>query len=326
MNYKPLVLLFNVWAGFVFANSSIEQNIVSLPVQPSAETVLSKNYLPGITAQRVMDKSEKYKILINQTIRNKRIAWLSGGVLASGCLLYLFTDYFKSTEPKESKKAESNVEKTVADVNAEVAAMWIEERKQRATIWGASRQGIADGVKVALVSVIVGLLLKAFDNATSSFSNFSDTILGCDEDVLFEQVNRSVVFSFDCMANSVHTLVSELKILSSDSAHSSKIPSFFYDAAMSDLQALTLQLEEHMGLVLAIVSLYEKDGRSIVQAMEVLTAGIDDAFAYIIFLQQQGAKIDHPFVKREALILEKKLFRLIERYLTTSKSVLFESE
>ncbi len=325
MNYKSLALLLNLWVVFAFADSSIEQSVAVLPVGPVVEVVAPKIYIPGIDAQRVMDKSEKYKQLINATIRNKRIAWLSGGVLASGCVLYLLTDGFSSAQTPEIKK-NSISQKKRSEYADDVFLQWCEEeQKKRATIWGASRQGIADGCKIALVSVVVGLLLKVFDNATNSVSSFSDNILGCDEDVLFDRVNKSVVFSFDCMTNSVHTLVSELKVLSSENATTPKIPLFFYDAAMIDLQALSLQLEEHMGLVLAIASLYGKDGRSIGQAMDVLILSIDDAFAYIMFLQQQGATVDYQFVKREALILEKKIFLAMERYLMTSKSVLFES-
>lgn len=305
MNYKSIGLLINLFIGLAHA------------------TPTGDSQLLGIDAGRVMSKAENYKTLINRTVRNKRITWFSGGVLVSGCFLYLLTDGFSSADTTDVKKPK-NTKKRSNYSDEAFDDWWEEEKAARSSVWGGARRGIAEGFKIGLVSIVVGLLLKAFDNATHSLSNFSDNILGCDEDVLFERVNRSVFFSFDCMAHSLRTLVRELVILTSGDTKSVKIPSFFYDSLNSDLQALSLQLEEHMALVFAIVSLHEKDSRVIGQAMEVMTSVIDDAVGYTMFLAQQGASVDPSFVKQEALIIEKKVFRSIERYLVTCKNVLFE--
>lgn len=322
MNYRLIGFLINLFIGLAFADPIVEQKLVENPV---IETDVKALTLPGIDAGRVMKKAEKYKTLISQTIRNKRIAWFSGGVLASGCLLYLLTDGFCSSDKTDGHKAQNSTKRNIAQADEAFNEWWEEEKEARRSLWGGTRRGIADGLKIGLVSVVVGLLLKAFDNATNSLSNFSDTILGCDEDILFERVNRSVLFSFDCLAHSLQILVHELAILSSGNGKAIKIPSFFYDAVIGDLQALSLQLEEHMGLVFAIVSLREKNAHTIGNSMEVMASVVDDVVAYTMLLVQHGANIDFLLVRQEALITEKKVFRAIERYLVTSKSVLFEN-
>lgn len=322
MNHRSIVFLMSFFIGAVQAAPLQEAQLTQTS---SAGVVIPKSAIPGIDAGRVMKRTEYYKTLINQTICNKRIAWFSGGLLASGCLLYLVTDGFASSEKTGTKKPGKKIKGRNKVADEAFNEWWQEEQETRRSVWGSSRRGIAEGFKLGFVSVVVGLLLKAFDNATNTLSDFSDNILGRDEDVLFEQVNRSVLFSFDCMAISLQTLVGELALFSSTGGKSLKIPSFFYEAVFADLQALSRQIEEHMGLVFAIVSLNEKNGDGIGQAMEMLTSIVDGAVAYALFLQQQGEAIDLTLVRQEALIVEKKVFRSIERYLMTCKSTLFEN-
>lgn len=301
----------------------------ALLVNDLQEKVVNLTTEPAISLERIAYKSEAYKKLIQKTLRNKRLVWFAGGACVVSVGLYLFLSHYanQQSNAKTSVAAQSgdNAGKKVSRDEA-FADWWDYEKRKNTTVLGGMQGGIYDGIRIAFISIVVGVLLKQFDKASGSFTKFFEAVIGQGPEVLFDQIRKHCMFSLECLSSSLQTLLQEFHLLSVGQANNGKIPSFFFDALLADIQSLAFQLEELMALGLAVVSVNAIESvvfeKHMLDAYQATSECIDHCTA----LMKDNRVADIAQAESETLIMMKKLSLAIARYLSTSKSVLFGAE
>ena len=280
----------------------------------------------SLSHERIEQRKLHYLGLCKSTSRNKKLLWLSGGACATGLVAYLIKSYF-FPDPVDYSKAPTitNARYTVSSAQDAAFTDWIENQKERRTLKGAAKNAVVDGVRMAIVSVVVGIIVRQFDNATFDISGKIKSIIGYDEDEVFDVVQQRVGANVEHVSGSLDTLVTELQFLSQQTGRQLVAPSFFFGFLSGDTQALGMHVEDITGLMLALAEFLKPKDAAAHNAIQYQVNELLGAYQELLTFcsQLKDSSIPQAAQRVEALYAIKKLSVALGNSVSLVKNRLF---
>jgi hypothetical protein len=217
------------------------------------------------SVEGIEKKREIFRKKLTKTKHLKNTTYFLGTAAACGLSWYVYKNYFKDETKSDTKNSsKKDQEKKLFNPQEEIFIKnwWEQEKQERTTLFGGIKRGLREGVNIAVVSLVSGLLLKMFDLFTHGMLSSLKNLFKTTARSLFDHTNNIIVSDINQLKSELVGYICNMKMLqndrSDDASKIMKINCFSFDLEHI-FGSFVYHMEELIAISLEIISDYKQD-------------------------------------------------------------------
>ena len=217
------------------------------------------------SVEGIEKKREIFRKKLTKTKHLKNTTYFLGTAAACGLSWYVYKNYFKDETKSDTKNSsKKDQEKKLFNPQEEIFIKnwWEQEKQERTTLFGGIKRGLREGVNIAVVSLVSGLLLKMFDLFTHGMLSSLKNLFKTTARSLFDHTNNIIVSDINQLKSELVGYICNMKMLqndrSDDASKIMKINCFSFDLEHI-FGSFVYHMEELIAISLEVISDYKQD-------------------------------------------------------------------
>jgi hypothetical protein len=288
------------------------------------EPCFSCIFIKKLSVEGIEKKREIFRKKLTKGKHLKNTTYFLGMVAACGLSWYVYKNYFKGeTKSNAENSSKKDQEKKLFNPQEEIFIKnwWEQEKQERTTLFGGMKRGLREGVNIAVVSLVSGLLLKIFDSFTygtlSSLKNLFKTTVRS----LFDHTSNIIISDINQLRSELLGYICNMKMLpinrSNDSSKIIAMNCFSFDLEHI-FGAFVYHMEELIAISLEVISDYKQDEQlehEVEKSMSQMCQVITKFSIYLEKLINSKNIIEEEQTEENIIIQIKMLSSNIQRYI-----------